>query len=183
MGEPWAMVTVSGLPGSGTTTACSLLHDMLGWEHVNAGALFRQLAAGRGLTLAELGRRAEIDGSIDRELDALMVATARARGHVILEGRLTGWMALRHGLPALRCWLSAPVHVRAARVGQRDGQDQDPAAAAVLAREASERRRYLAYHGIDYGDLSIYALVVDTSQCAPAEVAGRIAARLREDGR
>jgi predicted cytidylate kinase len=180
MGAPWSMVTVSGLPGSGTTTACGLLRLRLGWEHVNAGAIFRQLAAERGLSLAELGALAEQDGAIDRELDARMVAVARARDHVVLEGRLCGWMALRHRLPALRCWLTAPASVRAERVGGRDGQSAGAAAAAMAAREASEARRYRAFHGIDYGDLSIYPVVVDTAAHSAEQVVTHIVTRLRE---
>ena len=108
-----------------------------------------------------------------------MVAEARARGQVILEGRLCGWMALRHGLPALRCWLRAPVEVRAARVGCRDGQDAATAAAEMASREASEARRYRSFHGIDYADLSIYALVLDTAAQDAERVAQRIAVRLK----
>jgi len=175
------MVTVSGLPGSGTTTACALLQQGLGWEHVNAGAIFRQLAAEAGLDVVAFGLRAEADPSTDRTLDQRMVALARARGQVILEGRLTGWMALRHGLPALRCWLAAPVDVRAERVSRRDGQPLAEAVEQMRQREESERRRYLAFHAIDYADLSIYDLVLDTAECSPQAVADQVLRRLREE--
>ena len=69
--------------------------------------------------------------------------------------------------------------VRAARVGCRDGQDAVTAAAEMAARETSEARRYRSFHGIDYADLSIYALVLDTAAQNAEQVAERIAARLK----
>ena len=56
------IITVSGLPGSGTSTACDTLCEKLGWAYVNAGRIFRELAEESGLSLAEFGERAEVDG-------------------------------------------------------------------------------------------------------------------------
>jgi len=175
-----SIITVSGLPGSGTTTACTRLAGRLGWPHVNAGQIFRQLAAEAGVSLAEYGRRAEADGRIDRELDARMVATARLLGRAVMEGRLTGWMAHRHALPALKVWFHAPVEVRAARVGQRDRQPLAEAVAAMQERERSEATRYRAFHAIDIGDLSFYDLIVDTQSHSAARAVEAILSRLQE---
>jgi cytidylate kinase len=178
--EATHIITVSGLPGSGTTTACVRLAGRLGWQHVNAGQIFRQLAAAAGVSLAEYGSRAEADGRIDRELDARMVATARRLGEAILEGRLTGWMVHRHALPALKVWLRAPVEVRAARVGRRDRQPLAEAVAAMQERERSEAARYRAFHAIDIGDLSLYDLIVDTRIHSAARAVEAILTRLQE---
>ena len=69
------IITVSGLPGSGTSTACDHLCTGLGWAYVNAGELFRQLAQESGLSLAEFGRQAEVDGRIDRQLVIVQVVS------------------------------------------------------------------------------------------------------------
>ncbi|MBI2503319.1 MAG: AAA family ATPase [Candidatus Latescibacteria bacterium] len=169
-----AIITVSGLPGSGTSTACKLLQERLDWRYVNAGDFFRQLAADEGISLAEMGRRAEADGHFDRQLDAHMVQLARQEKDLILEGRLTGWMALRQGLPALKVWCLAALPVRAGRVGQRDHQTPDQAERDIAARERSEHQRYARHHQIDLDDLSIYDLVLDTGLLAPGEVVARI---------
>lgn len=178
-----SIVTISGLPGSGTSTACALLRDKLGWSYVNAGQIFRDLAREAGLSLADFGHRAEGDASIDRVLDARMVETARAEQPIILEGRVTGWMAARNQLPALKVWLDAAVEIRAARVGTRDGEVAAAARENMVLRQASEEQRYRQHHGIEIGDMSIYDLVIDTSVYPPAEVVRQIEMRLKGDKR
>lgn len=177
----FTILTVSGLPGSGTTTACRLLAGELGWLHLNAGQIFRELAAQAGVSLAEYGCRAEGDGRIDRELDARMVATAWEGNPVILEGRLTGWMALRHGLPALKVWLEAPVQERVRRVSGRDREPLEQTVAEMRAREDSEAKRYREFHDIDLADLTIYDLRVDTRTHTAKQTTAAILASLREE--
>jgi cytidylate kinase len=162
--SPVQIITISGLAGSGTTTVCDRLGARLGWAYVNAGTVFRQLAQEAGLSLAEFGQRAEADGHIDRQLDARLVAQAQACAPVVVEGRLTGWMAQRHQLPALKVWLQAVLAVRAERVGQREGKPLAQAIAETRQREASEAQRYAAHHQISISDLSVYDLVVDTER-------------------
>ena len=77
------------------------------------GLSFGKLAQEAGVSLAEFGQRAEADGRIDRQLDERLVEQARASAPVVVEGRLTGWMAQRHQLPALKVWLQAALAVRA----------------------------------------------------------------------
>ncbi len=170
------ILTVSGLPGSGTSTACGLLREQLGWNYVNAGQIFRDLAHRANASLAEMGRRAESDPQIDRDLDARMVQVARSEPPIILEGRMTGWMALRAELSALKVWLDAPAALRAERVGVRDGDDQ--ALQQMLDRQHSEAQRYRVHHGIDIGDCSIYDAVIDTAVHDPEAVVAQVMCRL-----
>lgn len=175
-----AIITVSGLPGSGTSTTCKLLQERLGWRYINAGDFFRQLAADQGISLAEMGRRAEVDALVDRALDEGMVQFARQEQNLIMEGRLTGWMALRQGLPALKVWCQAPLEVRAGRVGQREEQSAEEAGHNIAARERSEHQRYARHHQIDLDDLTLYDLVLDTADLSPEQVVAAIMAALEQ---
>ncbi len=166
------IITISGLAGSGTTTVCDRLCARLGWAGVNAGAVFRKLAQEAGVSLAEFGQRAEADGRIDRQLDERLVAQAQARVPVVVEGRLTGWMAQRHQLPAFKVWLRAALAVRVERVGAREGKPLAQALAETRQREASEARRYAVHHQIAISNLSVYDLVVDT-ECRDPQAACR----------
>ncbi len=172
------IVTVSGLPGSGTSTACDHLCAGLGWAYVNAGELFRQLAQESGQNLAEFGRQAEKDGRIDRQLDELMVVRARAEAPIVIEGRLTGWMAHRHELKALKIWLKAESEIRAERLGRRESKPVAQAMEEMREREGSEARRYEEHHHICCDDLSIYDLVIDSGSMDAQAVVAQIFAQL-----
>lgn len=172
------LVTISGLPGSGTSTASRAVADALDLEHVDGGQVFRALAAERALDLSAFSAVAEHDPRIDLELDTRLAERGR-KGDVVLESRLAGWIARNEGLEGFRVWLSCDDGERARRVAQREGRTPNEARRLNEVREASEAQRYLAYYGIDIGDLSPYDLVVDTTVTPKAEVAARIAAAAR----
>ena len=169
------LITLSGLPGSGTSTVARTVASRLGLAHLDGGTVFRSLAAERGMSLAAFAQVAEGDDSIDRALDDRLVARARY-GDVLVESRLVGWLATRAELAALRIWIDCDEVERARRVGARDGHDTGAALATNREREASERTRYLGFYGIDLTDLSIYDLVVDSTSTPPEAIIDQIVA-------
>ena len=162
------LITISGPPGSGKSTVAAAVAERFGLDHVSGGDVFRSLAADRGLSLAEFNALAEEDDAIDRDLDRRLRETARDRDDVVLESRLSGWMAGEHA--DLKVWLDAPLSVRARRIAEREDLDVDRAREETEAREASERSRYREYYGIDFGDRSIYDLALNTARWDAAAV-------------
>jgi predicted cytidylate kinase len=177
---PPQIITVSGLPGSGTSTACDQLCRRLGWSYVDAGQIFRQLARESGLSLAEFGQQAEADGNIDRQLDGRMVAQAQAQAPIVVEGRLTGWMAYRNDLPALKIWLEGAPEIRSRRVARRESKTAAQALVEMRQREASEAQRYQEHHNIRMDDLSIYELVINTEEIDAQNVVAQILAHIEK---
>lgn len=169
------LITLSGLPGSGTSTVARTVATRLGLDHLDGGTVFRTMASERGVTLAEFARIAEADDAIDRALDDRLVERARD-GDVVLESRLAGWLATRAALRALRIWIHCDEVERARRVGGRDGHDADEALSTNQEREASERQRYQDFYGIDLQDLSIYDLVIDSTTTRPEAIVELIVA-------
>ena len=169
------LITLSGLPGSGTSTVARTVASRIGLDHLDGGTVFRTMASERGLSLAAFAEIAESDDAIDRALDDRLVDRAR-EGDVLLESRLAGWLVTQAALPALRIWLSCDEHERAARVGGRDGHAAADALATNRVREASERTRYLTYYGIDLTDLRIYDLVIDSTAQGPDLIIDQIVA-------
>ena len=171
------LLTVSGPPGSGKSTVAAALAEGLGYRHVSGGDVFRGLAAERGLTLAEFNELAESDDSIDRQLDRQLRETARDGEDVVLESRLSGWMAGEYA--DLKVWLDAPVDVRAARIAAREGKSVERARAETLEREASETERYMEYYGIDFEDRSIYDLALNTGRWDEASTTDLVVGAVR----
>jgi cytidylate kinase len=172
------LITVSGPPGSGTTTAAQQVAARLGVDLVPGGEVFRDMACERGLTLAQFGRHAADHPEVDVELDARLAERAR-RGGVVIESRLAGWIARNEALPAIAAYLDCPPEVRAERVAGREGVAPARALADNEERQRVERARYRALYVIDIEDLTIYDLVLDSAELGPGALAERIVAAAR----
>ena len=176
-------VTVGGLAGTGTSTLCRLLAAHLDLPYTYAGSLFRQEAARRGMSLAEFGALCQEDPAIDRSLDDRQLELLRDGG-VLLEGRMAGWLAEHDGdeVDAYTVWVVCDEDERMRRIAERDGGDLEEQRTATLAREASEQARFLDYHGADLSDVSIYDLVLDSTDATPTELAQTVLAEMRAAG-
>jgi len=108
-------ITVSGLPGSGTTTLARHLSEVHGYRMISAGEVFRQMARERGVDLSDFGRMAEMDPAIDREIDFRQREIAEGEDDIVAEGRLSGWFVRNADL---RIWLQAPLSCRVERISR-----------------------------------------------------------------
>ncbi|KKG18289.1 cytidylate kinase [Methanosarcina sp. 2.H.T.1A.6] len=157
-------ITVSGLPGSGTTTLSRLLSEYYELELISSGEIFRKMARGRGMSLSEFGAMAEKDPSIDLDIDKNQKSIIHTQDNIILESRLAGHMA--EGVPnVLKIWIKAPLLTRVKRIQRREKSISfDEELGKTVEREKSEALRYKNYYGIDITDLSIYDIVIDSEK-------------------
>jgi CMP/dCMP kinase len=81
------LITVSGPPGSGTTTTAEHVAARLGIIFLPGGEVFRAMAVERGMSLAAFGAYASEHPEVDVELDGRLGERARAGG-VVIESRL-----------------------------------------------------------------------------------------------
>jgi cytidylate kinase len=153
------IITVSGAPGTGTTTLARSIAAELGIRWVNSGELFRRIACDRNISVKELNRLAERGPEIDYLIDDAQRAMAK-EGAGVFEGRLSG-----HLLDGdLKILLKSHQMVRAERICKRESKLFEDALQETKAREESEARRYKKYYNIDINDLIVYDLVVDTGK-------------------
>ncbi|MCS3924766.1 (d)CMP kinase [Methanosalsum natronophilum] len=157
------LITVSGLPGSGTSSISSILSKHYGMQLISAGSVFRSLAKEHNMTLEEFGHNAEKDSSIDLMIDERQREIAEKEENVILEGRLAGHMAKS----GFSIWLKAPFDIRVERIAGREHSTYDTVYAETKKRELSESLRYKEIYGIDLEDHSIYDIVLDSKNWNP----------------
>lgn len=165
-------VVLIGLPGSGKSTTGRRLAKLLGVEFADSDELVEQ-AAGR--TVREIF---DADGEpAFRELEVAAIATALrdfdgvlALGGGALDNDATRTAVIGSGLPVVR--LDAAIATLAARVG--DGHTRP-----LLAGDPAARLAELAERRGDIYD-SVATVTVRTDGKGPAQVASRIAARLKE---
>jgi len=171
------MITVGGLPGTGTTTVCMSLSKALDLEHVYAGELFRGMAAEKGMDLVAFNRYSETHPEVDRDLDKKQLDLAR-KGGLVLEGRMSGFLVHREGIPSFNVWLTCSLDEKVRRLVEREAGDTETRAGEILARESSERKRYLYLYDFDPTDVeqltNVFDMVIDTTETPADGVAAAI---------
>jgi predicted cytidylate kinase len=167
---------LSGLSGTGSTTAARRIAEDLGLTYVYGGQIFRDLAVERNVSLEELAESLEHDQETEREVDRRLIEAGRDE-HVLIEGRTIGWI-FPWETPALRIWLTCDLEERLRRVRAREHHPRS--AENLLRREASDNRRYLKLYGIEPEDFGPFDLVIDTTTLSVDEVVDQISAFVRD---
>lgn len=168
------IITISGSPGTGTSTLSRALSLQLGLPWINSGELFRKIACEKNISVKEMNRLAEKGPEIDYLIDDAQKVLAK-EGSGIFEGRLSG-----HLLDAdLKVLLKTDLRTRAERISRRECKLLEDACQETRIREESEARRYMKYYSIDINDMAVYDLVVDTGRFDEAATLAIVLAAVR----
>ncbi|MAX46378.1 MAG: hypothetical protein CMB24_06280 [Euryarchaeota archaeon] len=163
-GETLPRITISGHPGSGTSTLVDGICKAKGWSSLNGGQIFRDEAKNRGMNLAEFGDLCANDFSVDKSLDEILKSNMlNPDGPEVMESRLSGWWAHLLELDCLRIWLHVSEEVRAQRVVNREGIPLEEALLDNRKRSEIDLARYQEMYGINPEDSTPYTHVVDAS--------------------
>ncbi len=159
-------ITIGGPPGSGTTTSARLIERNLGFKHIYAGLIFRELAEEKGMTLKEFSKYAENNEEIDNLVDKKQKELSEKYEKCIVEGRMAAYFVNA----GLKIWLTAPFTARARRIANREKKSLEESKREIKMREESERVRYKKFYKINIDDLSPYDLIINTDIWEPAGV-------------
>ena len=155
-------LTVSGPPGSGTSTLVEKICQSRNWSSLNGGEIFRAEAAERNLSVVEFSALCKQDLNVDRALDEkLKEILSRPDSPDIVESRLSGWWAHQLGLDCLRVWVSVSDEEMARRIQTREGGDLSDRLQESKQRQSDDNQRYKELYGIDMADMAPYTLIVD----------------------
>ncbi len=167
-------VAISGKSGCGNTTVSTLLAQKLGVKLINY--TFRQLAAEKGLTLAQVIENARTDDSYDIFVDNHQVELAKAEP-CVLGSRLAIWMLKEADL---KVYLFASDETRAKRILNREGGDLQKIKDFTAMRDSEDTRRYKKIYNIDNNDYAFSDLIVDTADYNPEQIVNLIVAELKK---
>jgi len=173
------IVTISGTPGSGKSTVAKLLEKKLGIKYVYSGMLFRKQAEKYNMSLEKFGKYCEEHKEIDNELDKQQIKLLK-KGNIILEGRLSGWLAYKNNIKAFKVLLDTNIDTRAKRIVKREKGSVEKRKKEIVERERSEAVRYKKYYDIDLTDASIYDVIIDTGDLKQDEIVDFIIESMKE---
>ena len=174
------IVTISGPPGSGTSTLVTRLSQSFGWKFLNGGQVFREEASRRGITVEELSSIAKENLEIDRSLDELL--QSRMKSHdcpEIVESRLCGWWAYQNKIECARVWIEVSDDERARRIQKREGGSFQDCLERSKNRQHDDMARYKQLYGINLDDLSPYTLIVHADEKDEGDVFKLVSDELR----
>lgn len=168
------IITLGWHHGAGKSTLGKKLAEHFGFKRYSTGDFMRELAAERGISLLDLGREAERDGGmIDKILDDRQIAIGKTEDNFIIDGRLSF-----HFIPqAIKIFLTVDAREAAKRIfadetraGVELHETLEHATENIQIRRASEDERYMKYYGLHIYDMSLYDIVIDTTDKTPEEV-------------
>ena len=158
-------VTISGPPGSGTSTLVEKLSSELNWTSLNGGEIFREEAKIRNISVEELSDIAKSNLQIDIALDDLLKKKMNSEDSPdIIESRLSGWWASELELDCIRIWISVSDEERAKRIQEREGGKYEDCLLRSRKRQMDDKERYHSLYGIDLDDLIPYNLIIDADE-------------------
>lgn len=159
-------MTITGLPGTGTSSAAHAVANELGFAYFSSGSLFRAIAKRRGVSVEELNRIAESSKEIDDEVDDALRALGEQEG-LVIDSRIA-----YHWIPdSFKVCLAADPMIAAERIYAHivtSGRESQHAESVQEVfdlgnqRRESEQRRYLDRYGIDVADDSPFDLRIDS---------------------
>ncbi|MGZ7046852.1 MAG: (d)CMP kinase [Methanobacterium sp.] len=161
------IITISGLAGSGTTTATKVLSRKMGIPYISAGDIFRQMAVEKNMELIQFSKFAEENESIDIEIDKRQSQIAKENKDIIIEGRLSGYFVDAD----LKLWFIAPLDVRTRRIAEREDKPFEIVSEEIIKRSKSEAKRYKEIHNIDIENMEVYDLIINTGNFHPESIA------------
>ena len=176
-------ITISGMPGSGKTTVAKMLSDKLKLKHYYIGAMRREIARQRGITLNELNRLGESDPSTDKVVDDYLIRLGKTEDDFIAEGRTASYFIPN----SIKIFIAVDVRVGAGRIlkdavekGKAQERNEKVAASvdgqAKLLQERidSDKLRYKRYYGSTMFERKMYDLWLDSTDMIPEQVVSQI---------
>lgn len=172
------MICITGNIAVGKTEVAKIVANKLGFELYKASTSFRELARQKNMSLVEFSRFVDKNPDIDKQVELNTKAKVETSNKIIIDARLGFYIAPN----AFKVYMTSTLDVASKRLftaSKTRGKEEkyesiEEAHDAILAREESEKERYLELYDVDIHNLDNYDYVIDTSDLTPEEAANRI---------
>ncbi|MHA1512166.1 MAG: (d)CMP kinase [Promethearchaeota archaeon] len=166
------IISFAGLHGTGKSTIAKKIAEYLKYTYYSTGMAFRELAKLKNMTLEEFSHYAEDHLEIDRLLDDKIKLMAEMGNSYVFDGQLPAFML--GDLNDYRILLTCDDDVRLARMASRDNRSLKDQHKETIAREESERDRFIQLYNLDILDpstiLKNFDLIINTTELNIEEV-------------
>lgn len=174
-------ISVTGDLGSGKSTVCRYLSEVLNCNLYSIGQIQRSLAEKYNMSIHDFNIYMETHPEIDEEIDTELTRIGQRNENMIFDSRMA-W----HFVPdSFKVYLSVDPKAAARRV-LRDNRGAvesyesiEEAETALIARKQSENLRYIIKYGVDCSRPENYDLIIDTTNISPRETAEIILSHLK----
>ncbi|MEM1550840.1 MAG: cytidylate kinase family protein [Candidatus Bathyarchaeia archaeon] len=171
------IICISGLAGSGKSTAARRIAKHYGLKFYSGGDALKVVASEMGYSVSERGWWETEDGirfleerlrnpDIDKKVDEKIMMWAK-EGNVVLDSWTMPWL-LKEGF---KIWLDASEEIRAARIAKRDKISFEEALKRMREREARTKEIYRRLYGFKLGeDFEPFHVILDVNNLNEDEV-------------
>lgn len=156
------IISITGDEGSGVSTTAKKIAETLRYQYFSTGAIFRAVAEKHAMSPEELRKLAEVDHSIDREIDELVQELGIKHTRLVVDSRLAYHWIHR----SFKVYLSVSPDVGATRRGESKE--------LLEQHRESRKKRYQELYGIDIENKNPFTLVLNTDTLSPEECAARV---------
>jgi CMP/dCMP kinase len=182
----YQIITISGTPGSGKSTIAQKLAEKLNAQRIYVGAIRRELAREKGITLEQLNEygltHPETDVDIDQKI-AIEAREAAKKGLVIVEGRVQFhfipesfkiFIQVKVEEGARRIWKQLQNEAERKQRNEGEISDINTLVNDIKKRIENDKKRYKKYYNLDHTNESHYDLVIDTTKITADQATAKI---------
>ena len=163
-------ITISGRIGSGATTLAKKLSEVLGWEMLDGGGLFRQLEKEQGFDINKSDSRPD---HFDLQYEEMVKKNLREKKHQIIQSHLAGFDAREiEGVFKVLVICEGEdgndkTEIRVDRIVNRDKVSVEEAKNEIKQREEEHLKKFRRLYANNdeswvYWDKKYYDLVINT---------------------
>lgn len=175
------IITISGTPGSGKTTAGKRIAKRLGYKFYSIGDLRGKMALKMGITIEELNKMGDTDKELEKKFDDYQRLLGEKEDNLVIEGRVSF-----HFIPqSIKIFLTANLNEGAKRIFKDPRKDEakketlKEVKTSIQKRIKGDTQKYLKHYGIDYTKRNNYNFIVDTTNLTIDETVNTILEKIK----